>query len=359
VSALPALETRRVPRRLPRVGRVVHEQRARRRPPPLDVATVDAVLRAYGLATAGGPRVLPLGWRSDNVVVTTPAGPAVVKRYRTRTAAAAIVHEHAITARAWSAGLPVAPPWRTESGATTCTVGDRTYAVAGYVDGVSLSGCHLTPRAAARAHHDAGVLLAAFHSELLGFRPTGRHHLGVHGDGPLADADTAQALEAIERSREESDPAHEAQRWLVTHSDRVGDRIAQLETELAERGPVIGIIHGDYGLHNLTFADHAPPTVHDFELARRDRLLIDVIVVLSRSTVPAGRAFLAGYGAVRELTPADREVLPILWQHYRLTGAVRSWVNHVDQGDDRRLSAARRRVLEADHVAEHGVAPWM
>jgi Ser/Thr protein kinase RdoA (MazF antagonist) len=359
MSALPDLATRPVPRRLPRVGRFAHELRARRRPPPIDVATVDAVLGSYGLDTAGGPRALPLGWRSDNVVVTTPAGPAVVKRFLTRTATEAIVHEHAITTRAWSAGLPVTPPWPTRSGATMCRVGGRTYAVAGYVAGVSLSGCHLTPRAAARAHHDAGVVLAALHTELLGFRPAGRHHLGVRGDGPRPDEDTADTIAAIERSRREGDPDHEVQRWLVAHSDRVGDRIAQLEAALAERGPTIGIIHGDYGLHNLTFADHAPPTVHDFELARRDRLLIDVIVVLSRSSVADGRAFLAGYGSVRGLTPAHREVLPVLWQHYRLTGAVRSWANHIDQGDERRLAVARRRVLEADRVAEHGVAPWL
>jgi Ser/Thr protein kinase RdoA (MazF antagonist) len=146
--------------------------------------------------------------------------------------------------------------------------------------------------------------------------------------------------------------------WLVTRREAIGDAIRDLDLRLGQRQLAVGVIHGDFGLHNLTYARDGSPTVHDLELARIDRLLIDVVVVLSRSSIRCGRAFLAGYHAVREVDGADWEALPELWQHYRLCGAVRSWQNFRDQGGERRLTAARERVEEAARVASHGISAW-
>jgi Ser/Thr protein kinase RdoA (MazF antagonist) len=347
--------------RLPTPRTLARRVRSRRSAPPIADATIRAVLARYDLDVAGAPSVLPVGKRSDNVVVSTNADTLVVKRYPTRAASNTIRHEHSIALHLAARDFPVAPLRTTREGATWCTVEDRHFSVTRLVEGVSLSGYYLPPATGAQLHRTAGTLLARFHDELAGFEPDGRHHLGLQGrssrPGPMAD----ECLAFLDQLREEVDltsAVNGTERWLVARNGAIGARIRELDDRLADRELAIGVIHGDYGLHNLTFARDGTPTVHDLELARVDPLLIDLVVVLSRTGHRAGRDFLSGYLEMRPMGRADWETMPDLWQHYRLCGAVRSWRNFRDQGDGRRLVAARQRVEEATRVAVRGVGVW-
>jgi Ser/Thr protein kinase RdoA (MazF antagonist) len=348
------------PRRVPRPGQLLHEVRSRRGPPPIDETTVRRVLNRYGEAPGGPLAALPVGCRSDNVVVTTATGTLVVKRYPARAAGDTIRHEHSIILRAARGDIPVAPLRTSLDGDTYCAVDDRYFAVTDLVEGVSFTGCYLHASRASHLFRDAGRLLASLHDELEAFRPSGRHHLGL-GSLPRPPGDGADAcLRSLEGLRRPGAGAYSSvtERWLVDRSSMIADAIGELSDRLAQRELAVGIIHGDFGLHNLTYARDGGATIHDFELARVDALLIDVVVVLSRSSPRRGRAFLEGYRSVRELGSADWETLPDLWQHYRLCGAVRSWQNFRDQGGERRLTAARQRVEEAERVAGSGLGAW-
>jgi Ser/Thr protein kinase RdoA (MazF antagonist) len=348
------------PRRVPRPGQLLHEIRSRQRPPPIGGTTVRTVLNHYG-EDAGGPlAALPVGWRSDNVVVTTATGTLVIKRYPARAAGETILHEHSIARRAAKGDIPVAPLRTSLGGDTFCAVDDRYFAVADLVEGVSFTGCYLSAARASQLSHDAGRLLASFHDELEGFRPLGRHHLGLGASKRLPGAGTDACLRSLEGLRRlgVGESRSVTERWLAERSAMIADAIVELNHRLSQRDLAVGIIHGDFGLHNLTYARDGEATIHDLELARLDPLLIDVVIVLSRSSPRRGRAFLEGYRSVRELGSADWNALPDLWQHYRLCGAVRSWQNFRDQGGERRLAAARQRVEEAERVAREGVGAW-
>jgi Ser/Thr protein kinase RdoA (MazF antagonist) len=347
--------------RLPTVRKLARGIRSRRGRPPIANTTIRAVLERYGIGPAAAPSVLPMGQRSDNAVVSTSAGTLVVKRYPSRATSGIIRHEHSIARYLGARGFPVAPLRTTREAATWCIVEDRHFAVSDLVEGVSLGGYHLPPATEARVYRAAGQLLARFHDELTGFEPDGQHHLGLQRSsprpGPMADG----CLASLEHLREEVDhvrAVNATERWLVARNETIGACIRELDERLAHRQLAIGVIHGDYGLHNLTFDRDGTPTVHDLELARLDPLLIDLVVVLSRTGRRSGRAFLAGYHETRPIGRADWEALPDLWQHYRLCGAVRSWRNFRDQGGGQRLVAARRRVEEAAQVAVRGVGAW-
>jgi Ser/Thr protein kinase RdoA (MazF antagonist) len=358
MSTLATAPAPALPRRLPRPGRLLGAVRARWHEPPIAATTVTEALARYDVAAVGEPRPLPMGWRSDNVVVATSGGEVVLKRYPSRKVVDAIVHEHSVTNRLHTRGFPVAPMWRTRTGTTWAVVDGRCFGVTERVSGVSLGSCFLTRQDRSRLFREAGRLLAHFHDELEGFRPAGRHHLGLRARD-LRSVETCRAdLDELRRTRPESGP-NETERWLLDHSDWMADLLAELDERLAGCRLRTGVIHGDFGLHNLTFGTHAEPTVHDLELARLERLLLDLVVVLSRSPVRYGRIFLAGYDDVHRVTAEDVEVLPDLWQHYRLSGAVRSWANHRQLGGDARLETARRRVGEVARVAREGVAAWV
>jgi Ser/Thr protein kinase RdoA (MazF antagonist) len=112
-----------------------------------------------------------------------------------------------------------------------------------------------------------------------------------------------------------------------------------------------GVIHGDFGVHNLLFRPDGTAVVHDFELARIEWRVVDVIIVLSRLGEERGREFLTAYRAASDLTPGELRHLDEVWQYYRLRGAVQSWNSFLELGGMRRLETARRRVEEADACA--------
>ncbi|MFA9432467.1 phosphotransferase enzyme family protein [Egicoccus sp. AB-alg2] len=344
---------------VPKPGRLARSVTVGRRPVPLDEATTRAVLQPHALAPTGQAATLPLGRRNDTVLVDTARGRVVVRRYPARLASEEVRHEHAIADEARRRGVPVPAVLRTRSGDSWVEVDGARYGVSAFVDGRSYSGCLLSPGVAADLHRTAGRLLARFHLELAGFRPAGRHHLGdelerVTPGGLRACLQTLDWLVRTGVGRRDED----AERWLAARGGRLAADLVHLDQRLRQLPLDRGVIHGDYGLHNVTFASDGHVTMHDLELARRDLLLVDLAAVLSRSSVRSGRAFLAGYQELRPLDDEAWAALPDLWRHYRLCGAVRSWHNHRRWGGRQRLETARRRLLEADRVARRGVDPW-
>jgi Ser/Thr protein kinase RdoA (MazF antagonist) len=361
VTTLAPTTSHGLPWRMPSPGKLARTLRSRRSAPAFGAPTVRAVSSRYGLEPLGPTRALPEGARSDNLIVPTATGAVVVKRYPARAAVLAIQHEHSIARRLAVCGFPVAPLRTGLDGASWCTVEDRHFAVSDLVEGVSLSGCYLPPTSRASLHRTAGALLAWFHTELIDFDPEGHHHLGLQTRSPRAGGmaeEPLAALRRLERDVASTGPTDRTERWLADRAEMIGAHLCELAERLSQRELTIGVIHGDYGLHNLTFTREGQPTVHDLELARVEPLLVDVIVVLSRSSRRCGRAFLEGYRSIRSIPSADWDALPDLWQHYRLSGAVRSWRNFRDQGGLRRLATARQRVEESARIAAQGVGAW-
>jgi Ser/Thr protein kinase RdoA (MazF antagonist) len=98
--------------------------------------------------------------------------------------------------------------------------------------------------------------------------------------------------------------------------------------------------------------------VTDFELARREWRLVDLIIVLSRISFDRGQAFLAGYREQAAIPADEWRYLSDVWQHYRLTGAIHSWHNHLIHGGEQRLATARARVAEAEWARAQVAWPW-
>ena len=118
------------------------------------------------------------------------------------------------------------------------------------------------------------------------------------------------------------------------------------------------VIHGDFGIHNLLFQPDGTAVVHDFELARLDWRLLDLVIAASRLAPARRGAFMAGYRETNELPGAEIDVLPALWRYHLLTGAVRSWYGYSEFGNVDRLATARARIIEAERVSSRGPVVW-
>ena len=350
--------------RLARPGRVLGAARSRLARPGIDAATVGEILARYGLRSSGRVENLPVGWRNRSVVVRTDGGRMVLKRYRDGWETPAIVHEHSILRHLASVGFPAVRVHDTRAGDTVVDLTGGRFALFGFEEGANLAGYLLPAGRRLGLAGLAGRLLARLHRDVEGFTPSGRHHLGFEGLAGGRARDLAWHLDALETLAAEDPPeegseARVAWRLLRERRQSIADGIVGSHERLEEVPLSRLAIHGDYGIHNLLVRRDGTATVHDFELSRLEWRLVDLVIALSRLGPDEGEAFLSGYDEVHGDRPDEWRLLPEVWQHYRLCGAVQSWHTYARLGGQQRLLTASRRIEEAERIAAGDVPAWV
>lgn len=349
---------------LPRPARLAQHIRARLYPPQIETVTVRQVLERYGLELTQPPRNLPFGRRNRNVVVYTSAGKKVLKLYKKKWQAPAIRYEHSILTRLAELDFSAPRLVATRDQETFVRLGQQHFALFDFVEGANFTSSFVPWAHRQKLLALAGETLARFHRHLAGFLPQGQHHLGYRSYSAdrrrnlawhLHILDQAECLRsAAAQSRHRCNAADRVQLdWLVGNRNYIRERLCQLDESL-EGAPLPRlVIHGDYGLHNLQFQRHGTVTVHDFELARLEWRLIDLVLVLSRLPFARSPYFMAAYQTAYPLSSDEWHFLPQVWQFYKLQGAVQSWYTFFERGGSARLASARERVQQADWAATH------
>jgi len=114
-------------------------------------------------------------------------------------------------------------------------------------------------------------------------------------------------------------------------ADERGRLLAELDFQAAQdySGLPRGIVHGDLFRDNVLWQDSGEFSgVLDFYFAGADNLLFDLAVVANDWCAEAGQlaALIAGYGALRPLTPGEEAAWPAL----RRAAALRFWLLRLD-----------------------------
>ena len=334
-------------RGVPKLGRMTDVMRARRLSPVIDTPRVDAVMRRLGTERVGEPRNTAQGWRSDVVVVDSTDGKVVLKAYRPGWPLTSIEYEHAVLAELERQSFPAVRLRRTSTGASIIDVDGRPHVAFDYVRGINPSSMHIAPSLRHTLLVTSARVLARLHEALAEFSPVGRHHtdtIGGSGHQYLAWID---ALNRMSDVPAELAGDHSELRRLAGSISR---RLTEIESELEGSSLPETMVHGDFGLHNLIFSSPERAVVHDFELARRDRRMVDVAAVISRLAPPLRSVFEGAYRSASDVDRSEWDALALIWEEYRLRGAVRSWRNAIDSRSRIRMETAVRRVREADAV---------
>lgn len=349
------------PSLVPTPRAAVRRARARLDAPSVDPLDAAEILLRYGLVARGRPRNLALANRSRTVEVRSDRGSVVLRRYRDAWELPAIVHEHSILAHLERERFPAPRLLGTTVGSTIVEHRGARYAVFRFDPGRSPGGIVLPRSRRARLIDAMADRLAALHETLAGVAPAGRHHLGLDPGTGTPRADLAWHVRTLERLAA-SPPANgdaEQEAW-----DALRRRIPQLVDDLASaHSALVGVplstlvIHGDYGAHNVLLRRDGTIAIYDFELARTDVRLVDLVIVLGRLGSDAPR-FLERYRARVPDVSGELRSLPAVWRYHRLCGAVRSWDNHARLGETRRLHAATARLDEAAEIARGEAGPW-
>lgn len=338
---------------VPRPRQLSLLMRGRVGPAAISPETVDSFLAELGVSRRGRISNLPLGRRSDSVRVHTEAGTLVVRAYREHWPDETLRHEHSLLIHLEKAGFPAARLLAAPGGETVLRCDGRRMAAYRYARGRNLSGSFLSAAVTREAQYSSGRLLARLHRVTADLEPEGRHHLAMEGTGSNRLASQMRLLDELVTT-----PRSQADDWVRRRVGEIADRLSVLHATLMRAGLDIAIIHGDFGLHNLVVQRDGTSTVVDFELARRDWSLVDIVEALGSMSGAGGEAFLAGYAFESGGEPGEWRLLSEMWQYHRLSGAVRSWESYVRRSESDRLEVVRRRLEEADRVAREGVRTW-
>ena len=350
---------------LPKPGRVANYARARLSPPRIDAGLASAVLALFDLKIDEEPSNLAFGWRNRNVLVRSTDGPKVLKIYPERWSHPAIVYEHSILEHLSGLEFPSVRLNRTTEGRTAVEHDKHWFAVFDFEPGMTRAACYVSQSTRRRLLVIAGRTLAMLHDSLREFEPEGRHHLGFGSMTQDRDRNLSWLLRQLdelpEKTGDASDVAvREDLSWLISRASSVAEQLVRLEERLHRAGLPRVVIHGDYGIHNILYQADGTAVVHDFELARLEWRLIDVLTAAARPRAgPLRRAFVHAYDSHNEISDTELAHVSEIWQDYRLRGAVHSWYSFCEFGGERRLRVARSRIEEADRAFEQGVTPWV
>ncbi|MBP1703721.1 MAG: family glycosyltransferase, partial [Chloroflexi bacterium] len=223
-----------------------------------------------------------------------------------------------------------------------------------FIDGTNYSSRYLLNSHRLRLIAVSGTSLGRFHRSMAGFLPGGRHHLGFAGFEGKRRRDLDWHLEKLdelnnkELPKEAAESDREILAMLARRSAEISERLSSLEGMLAPVDFPRLVIHGDFGLHNLLFKSDGNIALIDFELARLEWRLSDLVITLPRLRASSQAVFLKAYHTEFPLSSDEWHYLPEVWQLRMLQGAVQYWNNYFELGDNRRLAGARQRLEQAD-----------
>lgn len=347
---------------IPRPARLTAHINSRIRPADIEPRTVQTVLARYGLEQTAPPQNMPNARRNRNLIVRTRAGRKVLKLYRNDWRADTIAYEHSILQYLAEMNSPAPRLLSTITDETCVNIGGQNYCMFEFIDGVNYSSTFLFRPHRMKLMRTAGHTLAKLHRHLLGFSPKGSHHLGFisHRDGRVRDLQwhIQKVSEFKERTQPLDDPNA---RWLMAHSEKILYDMADLTENLNDAYLPRTIIHGDFGLHNIIFQGADCATPMDFELARLEWRLSDLVSCISKLRNRKGdydmasvKVLLMAYQGEFPISEEEWQWFPQVWEYYKLAKAVQYWSSYFEtNGPAHKLSLARDAVNQSTWLSDH------
>lgn len=346
----------------PRPSRISAYIKSRMRPPDVEIEIICDVLDSYGLELISQPRNLPNYRRNRNIVLNTSAGKKVFKLYRSDWRISTIQYEHSILRRLAEVNFPAPRLVIAKNGETYINKMGKNYTMFDFMDGVSYASNFLLRSHRLKLYAEAGQAMANLHRQLNGFLPSGQHHLGFKSYSEDRVRDMSWNIEKVGemkgKSRHITGPGKTYADWLIQNSSYILEELERLDGLLQNAPLPRLLIHGDYGLHNILFSNNGGAIPLDYELARLEWRLIDLVSCLSRLRYSTGQYdienmqwFMRAYQDTYPLSAEEWRLFPQVWRYYKVLKVVVYWSSYFEtNGPIRKLISARDSMSQADYA---------
>jgi len=147
---------------------------------------------------------------------------------------------------------------------------------------------------------------------------------------------------------------------LINQTDYLLKELSRLDNLLQKSDLLRLIIHGDYGPYNLLFRKNASTVVLDFEMARLDWRLVDIIQAWHRFchsrfgySLKKMKLFLNAYQDYMPLYSSELKLIADVWTHINIRGFIRYLYNYCSSSKDSYLESAIKSLRRLDWIGEN------
>ncbi len=326
-----------------RPGRFVNRLRARITKPNTDPAKINQILSEYDLKLLGKPHVPLNSGRSKSIIIDTDQGKKILKRYEETVSDSMIEYEHSIVKFLKGIGFPVPGILTSNNGTTITNQGGARYVIFDFIKG----GFHyrdywVPPSQEKRYIAASGKIFADLHKKLKDFVPEGINPYGFINMERGRERNLEWYLEQLSDNQKQftgssGGKSPQAENILHSQTGNIQESLVELENEINQANLPKQIIHGDYGPYNILFKDNKIIAVLDFELARLDWRITDLVYALPRfAETRFGFDFnkvnclIDSYRSIYRIENIELQLIPRIWKYFRLKRCIVCWSRYHD-----------------------------
>ncbi len=330
---------------LPRPDRLFHNLISRQQRPQIDLTVIKEVMAQYDLEIIVVPKILSGGNRSSSLLIHTPQGKKVLKRYIGSLTDSTIVYEHSILTYLGQIDFPAPRLVATGAGEVLVRHGEHRYALFDFIEGgFQYFNYVLLPEQTRQFIILAGEMLANLHNKLKklvlqGYNPDGfksqsedrwRNLEWIMGKLACCVAETPRLNKNLNNSQAD---------FLLQQAGHLEQSLRQFDEVLKEAALPRLIIHADYGPYNLLFRKNGPPVILDFEMARLDWRVTELIDAWYRFGYDKlGFRFnkmkwlLDAYQTHFPITEQEWQYIPTVWKYLNIWRGIVNWHLYCETG---------------------------
>jgi Ser/Thr protein kinase RdoA (MazF antagonist) len=296
------------------------------------------VINEYGIKLIDNNQRSLGGYRGVNIIIETSQGRKVLKRYKPTLGHSTISQEHSILKYLNRNEFP-APHLKTaKSGETLIGIENQKFALFDFIDkGYHYNNFILFRRQINKYIKTAGRTLGNLHKLFVNFQPDGYNPDGFKS----IDGDRWRTAEwfidklnyCIEKTDIFVDPENENKlKLLFNNADVYKEKLVGLDYSLKNNHTPCTVIHGDFTPYNLLYLNYNLAFVLDFEMARLDWRLVDIIRSWHAFCSSKGgfdlekmKIFFDAYQNHMSVLDDELKLIPKVWEYFCIINIIQSW----------------------------------
>jgi Ser/Thr protein kinase RdoA (MazF antagonist) len=306
-----------------------------------DFKEINEILKPYGIENIKNYKIPKDGNRGQNIIINTKFGKKLLKRYKSTLDKSTIIQEHSILKYLATVKFPAPRLCYSKSGNTLFKNRKKYYALFDFVEGgFHYNNYYLFPNQKSKFIASAGKILGTLHEKLNNFNSEGYNPDGFRSkkEDRYRNLDwfDSKLKFCIKKTIDINTRINEYPlNWMIQNIESLETSLSRLNFKLLQSNLPRLIIHGDYGPYNLLFFKNNGIMVLDFEMARLDWRLTEIIRAWHRFcrnkfgfNMKQMLFFLNNYHHKTLFTFAEIELVPEIWEFLSIRNSIKSWYNY-------------------------------
>jgi len=328
--------------------------KANRNRKSVDMRFINEILIKYDLNLVNAPKPTIGGSRNYTLIIETSKGKKVFKQYKESLGESTIIQEHSILNYLNRVNFPAARLVPTKNGETLLHYNNRRYALYDYVDGFTLYDYVLSPSLRKKYISIAGKQLAMLHRILKDFVPQGFNPDGFNLETGKRWRNFSWYDQILVNCKKKLTFPTKKMRnsklsFLLDKVQFLQDLFLNTDKILNMADLNYQVIHKDFGQANVLYTQHNSPVIIDFEIARIDWKIVDLIdgwvnfcKCRTGFNLEKMRAFYNAYNNILRLKKNELAYIPQIWKFLSITKCILFLNQFCEAGSKRALKKAYR-----------------